>query len=78
MAVKRTPGFNGATLIGASANMYLASGTCGVSHNAVHLVIHDMSSMTEVHRIDRLIIAIALVTIQILGLTTMPGIMEEQ
>lgn len=77
MAVKRTPGFNGATLIGVSERV-LSMAELRISHDAVHLIIHDVPSMTEVHRIDRLVVTITLITIQILGLATVPGIMEEQ
>ena len=77
MAVKRTPGFNGATLIGVSESA-LGKRDWEISHNSVHLIIHDMARMAEVHRVDGFVVTVTLITIQILGLTTMAGVVEEQ
>jgi hypothetical protein len=37
-------------------------------HDSVHLVVHNMSNLSEIDRIDNLVVAIFFVTIKILGL----------
>jgi hypothetical protein len=44
----------------------------------VHFIINNVSSSAEINRIYDLIVAIILVAIQILGLTTVARVMEEK
>lgn len=47
-------------------------------HDVVHFVVHDVTSLSEIHRIDHFIVAVIFIAVEILGLPTMPRIMKDE
>lgn len=49
-----------------------------LDHDVVHHVVDDGPALLEVHRVDALVHAVDLVTVQVLLLSAMAGVVEEQ
>jgi hypothetical protein len=47
-------------------------------HYPVHLIVYNMTRVSEIHRIDGLVVAVPFVTVQILSLPSMPRVVEKQ
>jgi hypothetical protein len=47
------------------------TGLEGGNHYSVHFVVDDVADLTEIDGVDHLIVAIFLITVKVLGLTTM-------
>lgn len=62
----------------AEVSMNWADSSISDLHDAVHLIIHNMSGLPKVDRVDDLVISILFVAVQVLRLPAMSGVVEEK